>query len=72
MLLLILIMDRQELIRNYKMVEKKQDVKYILNKDDVELILKQVHTNIEQVEELLIKYNGDIVKVIIHIFEENN
>jgi len=59
--------ERMELIRNFCKVDKKPEPKYILNNDDVDLILKQVFTDRDEAEKLLIKYNGDCVKVILEI-----
>ena len=56
-----------ELIRNFRKVDKKPEPKYILNNDDIDFILKQVFTNRDEAEKLLIKYNGDCVKVILEI-----
>ena len=55
-------------IRNlYK--EDKSIVKYKLKEQDIEIILKQVHTTREKAIEKLTEFNGDIVKAIIAIFD---
>ena len=58
-----------DLIRNFCKVDKKPEPKYILNNDDIDLILKQVFTDRDEAEKLLIKYNGDCVKVILEILK---
>jgi len=61
--------ERMDLIRNFCKVDKKPEPKYILNNDDIDLILKQVFTDRDEAEKLLIKYNGDCVKVILEILK---
>ena len=59
--------DKLNFIRNlYK--EDKPIIKYELNQEDVNIILKQVETTKEIAEKQLKNNNGDIVKSIIDIF----
>lgn len=59
--------DKLNFIRNlYK--EDKPIIKYELNQEDVNIILKQVDTTREIAEKQLKDNNGDIVKSIINIF----
>lgn len=59
--------DKLNFIRNlYK--EDKPIIKYELNQEDVNIILKQVETTRELAEKQLKDNNGDIVKSIINIF----
>lgn len=59
--------DKLNFIRNlYK--EDKPIIKYELNQEDVDIILKQVDTTKDIAEKHLKDNNGDIVKSIINIF----
>jgi NACalpha-BTF3-like transcription factor len=59
--------DKLNIIRNlYK--EDKPIIKYELNQEDVNIILKQVETTREIAQKQLKDNNGDIVKSIINIF----
>ena len=63
--------ERMELIREFRKAEVVPPVEYTLNNDDIDLILRQVYTDREEAKKLLIRFNGDCVKVIIHILENN-
>ena len=61
-------MDTKDIIKNLYKVDKPI-IKYEILETDIDLILKQVETTRDIAKEKLTKFNGDIVRAIIDIFD---
>ena len=60
--------EKLQFLRTLYNPEKKQEEKYQITEEDIQLILKQVITTREKVIKKLNKLNGNLIEVIIQLF----